>query len=158
MVAHGVYATKLAETTQNFLLAAQQELAYAATRLGQDDLDPQRAQDEASRLQLQTNSFNSSLVVDADGLRRQQRGTGGTPADDQRSVPIGHRQAAGVAVAPDLQPPGPLPRLRQRDPVPAPAQRTAYAAGQALLPRRFLPVRGRPSWSPALSRRWQAGR
>ncbi len=66
--ANRVYATKLAETTQNFLLAAQQELAYAATRLGQDDLDPQRAQDEASRLQLQTNSFNSSLVVDADGL------------------------------------------------------------------------------------------
>ncbi|MEE9878652.1 MAG: hypothetical protein PBU97_20545 [Stenotrophomonas maltophilia] len=33
--ANRVYATKLAETTQNFLLAAQQELAYAATRLGQ---------------------------------------------------------------------------------------------------------------------------
>jgi hypothetical protein len=66
--ANRVYATKLAETTQNFLLAAQQELAYAATRLGQSDLDPAQAQDEASRLQLQTNSFNSSLVVDADGL------------------------------------------------------------------------------------------
>ncbi len=66
--ANRVYATKLAETTQNFLLAAQQELAYAATRLGQGNLDPAQAQDEASRLQLQTNSFNSSLVVDADGL------------------------------------------------------------------------------------------
>ena len=65
--ANRVYATKLAETTQNFLLAAQQELAYAATRLGQGNLDPAQAQDEASRLQLQTNSFNSSLVVDADG-------------------------------------------------------------------------------------------
>jgi hypothetical protein len=40
--ANRVYATKLAETTQNFLLAAQQELAYAATRLGQGDLDPHR--------------------------------------------------------------------------------------------------------------------
>ena len=57
--ANRVYATKLAETTQNFLLAAQQELAYAATRLGQSDLDRVQAQDEASRLQLQTNSFNS---------------------------------------------------------------------------------------------------
>ena len=43
-------------------------MAYAATRLGQSNLDPAQAQDEASRLQLQTNSFNSSLVVDADGL------------------------------------------------------------------------------------------
>lgn len=66
--ANRVYATKLAETTQNFLLAAQQQLAYAATRLGEDDLDPKQAQDEASRLQLQSSSFNSSLVVDADGL------------------------------------------------------------------------------------------
>ncbi len=66
--ANRVYATKLAETTQNFLLAAQQQLAYAATRLGEHDLDPKQAQDEASRLQLQSSSFNSSLVVDADGL------------------------------------------------------------------------------------------
>ena len=34
--ANRVYATKLAETTQNFLLAAQQELAYAATRPGDE--------------------------------------------------------------------------------------------------------------------------
>ncbi|MBM9913021.1 MULTISPECIES: sensor domain-containing diguanylate cyclase [Stenotrophomonas] len=65
--ANRVYATKLAETTQNFLLAAQQQLAYAATRLGNSDMDPAQAQDEASRLQLQSSSFNSSLVVASDG-------------------------------------------------------------------------------------------
>ncbi len=66
--------------------------------------------------------------------RRQQCRAGRAPADDQRPVPVGHRQAAGLAVAPDLRSPGPLPWLRQRHPVPAPAQRTAHAAGQALLP------------------------
>jgi len=66
--ANRVYASKLAETTQNFLLSAQQQLAYSATRLGEADMDPRQAQGEASRLQLQSSSFNSSLVVDADGL------------------------------------------------------------------------------------------
>ncbi|HEC0197057.1 TPA: cache domain-containing protein, partial [Escherichia coli] len=47
---------------------AQQQLAYSATRLGEADMDPRQAQGEASRLQLQSSSFNSSLVVDADGL------------------------------------------------------------------------------------------
>ncbi|MEG0194072.1 MAG: sensor domain-containing diguanylate cyclase [Stenotrophomonas sp.] len=65
--ANRVYATKLAETTQNFLLAAQQQLAYAANRLGNSDMDPAQAQDEARRLQLQSSSFNSSLVVASDG-------------------------------------------------------------------------------------------
>ena len=58
--ANRVYATKLAETTQNFLLAAQQQLAYAATRLGEDDLDPKQAQDEASRLQLQSSTASAT--------------------------------------------------------------------------------------------------
>jgi len=62
-----VYANKLAETTQNFVLAAQQQLAYTASLLGNGGMEPGRAQDEASRLQLQTNSFNSVLVVDETG-------------------------------------------------------------------------------------------
>ncbi len=67
-----VYANKLAETTQNFVLSAQQQLAYTARVLGRAATDGQadahRAQEEASRLQLQTNSFNSVLVVDETGL------------------------------------------------------------------------------------------
>ncbi|KAF1015083.1 MAG: Diguanylate cyclase DgcM [Stenotrophomonas maltophilia] len=66
--ANRVYAAKLAETTQNFLVGAQQQLAYSAMRLGQAGMDPQQAQEEASRLQLQTSSFNSALVVASDGL------------------------------------------------------------------------------------------
>ncbi|WP_406234341.1 diguanylate cyclase [Isoptericola jiangsuensis] len=66
--ANRVYTSKLADTTQTFLLSAQQQLAYAATRLGESGLDAGHAQDEASRLQLQSSSFNSSLVVNASGL------------------------------------------------------------------------------------------
>jgi len=62
-----VYANKLAETTQNFLLSAQQQLAYSALQLGRDGIAEADAQAEASRLQLQTNSFNSVLVVDLGG-------------------------------------------------------------------------------------------
>ncbi|WMJ70729.1 diguanylate cyclase [Stenotrophomonas sp. 24(2023)] len=65
--ANRVYAAKLAETTQNFLLGAQQQLAYSAARLGEAGMAPAQAQDEASRLQLQTSSFNSALVVDDGG-------------------------------------------------------------------------------------------
>jgi len=66
--ANRVYANKLAETTQNFVLSSQQQLAYAATLLGRSGLQDGRAQEEASRLQLQTNSFNSVLVVSETGL------------------------------------------------------------------------------------------
>lgn len=66
--ANRVYANKLAETTQNFVLSSQQQLAYAAMLLGRNGMDDRRAQDEASRLQLQTNSFNSVLIVDQTGL------------------------------------------------------------------------------------------
>lgn len=67
--ANRVYANKLAETTQNFVLMSQQQLAYSAAALGRSgQLAPERAQDEASRLQLQTNSFNSVLIVAADGM------------------------------------------------------------------------------------------
>ena len=66
--ANRVYANKLAETTQNFILSSQQQLAYTATLLGRADMEAHRAQDEASRLQLQTNSFNSVLIVNDTGL------------------------------------------------------------------------------------------
>ncbi len=65
--ANRVYANKLAETTQNFVLMSQQQLAYGARRLGHDGMSEAMAQDEASRLHLATNSFNSVLVVTAEG-------------------------------------------------------------------------------------------
>lgn len=66
--ANRVYANKLAETTQNFVLSSQQQLAYTAMLLGREGMQDRRAQDEATRLQLQTNSFNSILIVDHTGL------------------------------------------------------------------------------------------
>jgi len=65
--ANRVYASKLAETTQNFIQSAQQQLAYSATALGQQPHDRSALEAEAARLQLQTNSFNSVLIVDAAG-------------------------------------------------------------------------------------------
>jgi len=62
-----VYASKLAESTQNFVLSAQQQLAYAATGLGQRAHTRAELEAEAARLQLQTNSFNSVLIVDPAG-------------------------------------------------------------------------------------------
>jgi diguanylate cyclase (GGDEF)-like protein len=65
--ANRVYASKLAETTQNFIQSAQQQLAYSATTLGQHAHDRRELEAEAARLQLQTNSFNSVLIVDPAG-------------------------------------------------------------------------------------------
>lgn len=65
--ANRVYASKLAETTQNFILSAQQQLAYSATTLGRRAHDRSELEAEAARLQLQTNAFNSVLIVDAAG-------------------------------------------------------------------------------------------
>ncbi|MBW8375933.1 sensor domain-containing diguanylate cyclase [Stenotrophomonas sp.] len=65
--ANRVYASKLAESTQNFVLSAQQQVAYSATLLGQRRHDRPALEAEAARLQLQTNSFNSVLIVDAGG-------------------------------------------------------------------------------------------
>jgi len=49
------------------VLSAQQQVAYSATVLGQRQHDRQALEAEAARLQLQTNSFNSVLIVDAGG-------------------------------------------------------------------------------------------
>ncbi|WP_282297115.1 sensor domain-containing diguanylate cyclase [Stenotrophomonas sp. PS02289] len=65
--ANRVYASKLAETTQNFLLAAQQQLAYSAKGLGSRAHSVQELEREAARLQQQTNDFNSVLIVDRAG-------------------------------------------------------------------------------------------
>lgn len=65
--ANRVYASKLAESTQNFILSAQQQLSYSATQLGERAHGRSELEAEAARLQLQTNSFNSVLIVDPAG-------------------------------------------------------------------------------------------
>ncbi|QBR48691.1 sensor domain-containing diguanylate cyclase [Erwinia sp. QL-Z3] len=62
-----VYATKLASTTEMFFQLAQSQLAFSAKVLG-DGMDNDAAlQSEVDRLREQTNSFNSVVIVDANG-------------------------------------------------------------------------------------------
>ncbi|MGE9552366.1 sensor domain-containing diguanylate cyclase [Erwinia amylovora] len=62
-----VYATKLASTTEMFFQLAQSQLAYSARNLGKDMGSDAMMQSEVERLRQQTNSFNSVVIVDADG-------------------------------------------------------------------------------------------
>jgi len=68
--ANRVYATKLANSTDAFLVAVRQQLAYSATLLAEQMENQQILQAEVRRLQLQTNSFNSVVIVDAQGWVR----------------------------------------------------------------------------------------
>ncbi|MFA6071840.1 MAG: diguanylate cyclase, partial [Janthinobacterium sp.] len=61
--ANYAYALKLASSTENFLLAARQQLAYSAAQLPRHFTDPAALKMEAERLRGQTNTFNSVLIV-----------------------------------------------------------------------------------------------
>lgn len=63
-----VYASKLASSTDTFLQAALQQLAYSAKLQGDRFGDPTFLQQEVDRLLEQTNSFNSAFVVDKNGV------------------------------------------------------------------------------------------
>ncbi|WPX30287.1 MULTISPECIES: cache domain-containing protein [unclassified Pseudomonas] len=65
--ANRVYATKLANSTDVFLIAARQQLAYSAALLADQLENKQMLQSEVRRLQFQTNSFNSVAIVDGQG-------------------------------------------------------------------------------------------
>ena len=65
-----VYAAKLASSTEVFLTAVKQQLAYSAGLLSEQLDNPQALQSEATRLRLQTNSFNSIAITDAEGWLR----------------------------------------------------------------------------------------
>ena len=170
--ANRVYATKLAETTQNFLLAAQQELATPPPGSARVTSIRHRRRTRPAAC-VQTNSFNSSLVVDADGLViatspqtlqlqgeiLHSVGNNAALAARQPMISDPYQSTTGKLLVSLSHPifdrqghyrgyvSGTL-YLRQRS--------AAYAAGQ--LPRRLLPVRGRPPWPPAVPRRRQAGR
>ena len=62
-----VYAEKLAVGVEQFFYAAQQQVSYSAQLLGAKGYDHELAALEAERLRLQTDSFNSVTMVDADG-------------------------------------------------------------------------------------------
>lgn len=66
--ANHAYALKTADNVNNFLLAAQQQLAFAATDVLLAAGDPRQLQHIVERLKQQTNSFNSVLVVDTEGV------------------------------------------------------------------------------------------
>lgn len=61
------YATKLATTTNDFLISAQQQLAYAAGIIQQGINDDSFLLREADRLRLQTDGFNSVVIADHQG-------------------------------------------------------------------------------------------
>jgi len=63
-----VYAAKLAESTGNFLKAAQQQLAYSARHLAAQVDAPDILATEVTRVQEQTDSFNSVGIVSRDGV------------------------------------------------------------------------------------------
>ena len=64
---HKAYAAKLVSATDNFLLNAQQQLAYVGKILEDDFNNQGLIHAEADRLRLQTNSFNSTIIVNAQG-------------------------------------------------------------------------------------------
>ena len=66
--ANQAYASKMAESVDNFLDAAQQQLAFAAQDVLLADNDPQALQHIVERLEQQTDSFSSVLIADPQGI------------------------------------------------------------------------------------------
>lgn len=66
--ANHAYAEKLANSTEDFLGSIRQQLAYSAETLQNQFGNPHVIDAEAMRLRLQTNSFNSVLIVNAQGI------------------------------------------------------------------------------------------
>ncbi len=58
------YATKMASSIDDFLLAAQNKLRFSARAISQNFSDRSTLEREASRLREQDNSFNSVVIVD----------------------------------------------------------------------------------------------
>lgn len=67
LAANQAYATKLASSIDIYLKVAQQQLAYNATHIALHFDDYDYLLNESNRLRLQTESFNSVAIVDAQG-------------------------------------------------------------------------------------------
>ena len=63
--ANYVYAARQAYSTDNFLLAAQDQLAYSASQLGSKLNNADYLQAEVDRLKNQTDTFDMVLIIDA---------------------------------------------------------------------------------------------
>lgn len=61
------YAAKTADSVNNFLLSAQQQLLIAAQDVVQAESDPKKLAHIVKRLKEQTNSFSSVMMLDAQG-------------------------------------------------------------------------------------------
>lgn len=59
------YATKLANSTNDFIHAAQQQLSVSSSLASNHFNDKNRLKEEVDRLRLQTNSFNSVVITDS---------------------------------------------------------------------------------------------
>ena len=68
--ANRVYAAKLASSIEGFLKSLHQQLAYSANIITSNASDSALIQAEVTRLRLQTDSFNSVLMADAQGTVR----------------------------------------------------------------------------------------
>lgn len=64
---NAAYAAKLAQSINDFLQQAQQQLAYSATLLGRNFDSREGFEAEVDRLRLQDDSFNSVVIVDHRG-------------------------------------------------------------------------------------------
>lgn len=62
------YASKLSDTTEVFITSSKQQLVYAANSLFDKMNNEERLKEEANRLKFQTDSFNSVVISDANGL------------------------------------------------------------------------------------------
>ncbi len=62
------YAAKLVSATDRFLQAAQQQLAYSASVIEANFANPAILTQEVERLKRQTDSFNSTVIVLANGI------------------------------------------------------------------------------------------
>lgn len=68
--ANRVYATKLASSTELFILSIQKQLFYSSRIAAEHFNDPAILQAETARLKYQTDSFNSVVITDAQGMIR----------------------------------------------------------------------------------------
>ncbi|MGY0614985.1 sensor domain-containing diguanylate cyclase [Vibrio sp. FJH11] len=68
MESNRVYAEKLAEMTDSFIDSAMSQLEYSARTLSTTMDDPEVLEREVDRLRRQTNSFNSVVIVNSEGV------------------------------------------------------------------------------------------
>ena len=92
LASNRAYATKLAKMTQRLFVSMQAQLAFSADVLGTGLDDAPRVYAEVRRLATQTDSFNSVLVVDAQGIVRAASTNVGY-YEGQRLSTVGARQA-----------------------------------------------------------------